>query len=130
MPAVGHRRTALAPQNRPLSAVPPGKPKPVRHRLTLQDKLDVIEFCEQNQSQLSQGDVAKVLRSQGYGTIVQSTISTWLEHKDEIRQQAKNPNKLVFKRMGQVEYPDVEEALKAWILQEQGCNLGITGRAI
>ncbi|QRV94489.1 DDE superfamily endonuclease [Ceratobasidium sp. AG-Ba] len=74
--------------------------------------------------------MAKVRRSRGYGTIVQITVSTWLEHKDELRQRAKNPNELVFKRMRQVEYPDVDEALKAWILQKQGRNLGITGRAI
>ncbi|KAG8698782.1 hypothetical protein FRC09_007027, partial [Ceratobasidium sp. 395] len=83
-----------------------------------------------NQGRLSQADMATTLRARGYGTIVQSTISTWLDQKDELWEQAKNPNELSFKRRRQSEFPDVDKVLQAWILQKQGRNLGIMGHVI
>ncbi|KAG8753359.1 hypothetical protein FRC12_011570 [Ceratobasidium sp. 428] len=90
MPAVDRRRRSAvsAPSHRPITSVVHEKAKPTRHRLTLQDKLDVIEFCEQNQGRLSQADMATTLHARGYGTIVQSTISTWLDQKDGLQEQA------------------------------------------
>lgn len=128
--ALSERRRIIARAKRPISAVIPPKPKSKRHRLTLQDKLDAIKFCEENEDRMSQDDMAAALRSKGYGTITQPTVWRWLNAKDELRAQSRNANELSFKRIRQVEFPDVDRALQMWILQKQGRNLRLTGDVI
>jgi hypothetical protein len=79
---------------------------------------------------MSHDDMARVLRLRGYGTICQTTISRWMKKRDTFRALARNANELSFKRVRQVEYPDVDKALQMWILQMQGRNIRLTGDVV
>ncbi|KAG8739663.1 hypothetical protein FRC10_005290 [Ceratobasidium sp. 414] len=76
--------------------------------------------------------MAAVLRSRGFGTLSQSTISRWRKGREALRATAQNPNELRFKRIRQTEYPDVDRALQLWILQilGSGRHPRLTGTAI
>ncbi|KAG8776922.1 hypothetical protein FRC12_000622 [Ceratobasidium sp. 428] len=113
------------------SVITPQKPVS-RHRLSLQDRLAALSFYDANKHQLSQSDIAAHLRSRGYETVSQSTISRWRRDKEVLQARAKNPNELRFKRIRQTEYPDVDRALQIWILQILGSSghARLTGTAI
>ncbi|KAF8602258.1 CenpB-DNA-bind-domain-containing protein, partial [Ceratobasidium sp. AG-I] len=100
-----------------------------RHRLTLQDRLDIIKFCEKH-PHLTDGEVAWALRRRGYITLTQPTVWRIKKAKDELQALARNPNELRFKRVRRVEYPDVDQALQMWILQKQGGRCRLTGDII
>ncbi|KAG8752729.1 hypothetical protein FRC12_011813, partial [Ceratobasidium sp. 428] len=117
------------PSSHPLSAVVPPKSPVERHRLTLQDRLDVIKFCEEN-PHLTDGEAAWMLRRRGYLTITQPTVWRLKKQKDELEELAKNPNERRFKRVRRVEYPDVDQALRVWILQKLGGRGRLTGDII
>jgi hypothetical protein len=123
MPAARRQRNF---SSRPLSAAVPPKPPVVRRHLMLQDRLDVLDFCELNQDRMSHDDMARVLCLQGYGTVCQTTISRWMKKHDTFRALARNANELSFKCVRQVKHPDVDKALQMWILQMQGCNIRLT----
>ncbi|QRV93706.1 DDE superfamily endonuclease [Ceratobasidium sp. AG-Ba] len=118
---------------KPLSAVTPFKRAVLKHRLTLKDKLDVLDFCDANEnSGMSQEDIAHLLRTRGYGTVHQSSISRWRKNRESLKARAKNPNELRFKRIRQVEFPDVDQALRTWVLQalSSKTRVTLTGHAI
>lgn len=114
---------------RPLLSVIPPKPPVKRHRLTLQDRLDVIKFSEDHPN-LTDSEVAWTLRRRGYITLCQATVWRYKNSKDKLRALAKNLNKLRFKRRHQVEYPDIDQALQKWILQKQGGRTRLSGNII
>ncbi|EUC55740.1 tigger transposable element-derived protein, putative, partial [Rhizoctonia solani AG-3 Rhs1AP] len=119
-----------AVDSRPISAVAAAKPPVKRHRLTLQDRLDVIKFCEEN-PHLTDGEAAWLLRRKGYLTLSQSSVWRLKKDKDNLRALAQNPNELRFKRIRQVEFPDIDQALQKWILQSQGRrSIRLTGDLI
>ncbi|KAG8768787.1 hypothetical protein FRC12_005379 [Ceratobasidium sp. 428] len=107
------------PSSCPLSAVVPPTAPVKRPRLTLQDRLDVIRSCEEN-PHLTDGEAAWMLRHSGYHTINQPTVWQLKKQKNELEELAKNPNKRQFKRVRRVEYPNIAQALRVWILQKLG----------
>jgi hypothetical protein len=97
--------------------------------LTLQYRLDVIKFCEEH-PHLTNGEAAWALKRRGYVTLSQSSVWRLKKSKDELRALARNPNELRFKRVHQVEYPDVDQAVQKWILQKQGGRVQLSGDII
>ncbi|KAG9123587.1 hypothetical protein FRC07_014638 [Ceratobasidium sp. 392] len=113
----------------PLSSVTPSEPPVIQHRLTLQDRLNVIKFCEEH-PRLANEEAASVLKRRGYVTLSPSSVWRLNKSKDELGALAQNPNELRFKRVHQAEYPDVDQALQKWILQKQGGLVRLTGNNI
>lgn len=54
-----------------------------------------------------------------FPTFSQPTLSRWKKQESELREQAKNRNMLSYKKITQVEYPQVEKALAAWAIQAE-----------
>ncbi|QRW22423.1 Tc5 transposase DNA-binding domain-containing protein [Rhizoctonia solani] len=69
------------------------------------------------------------LRSMGFTTICQSTISRFVKNESRIRQCAAEQNEHA-KRASVVVLPEVEDALVKWIEQQQEQGYSISGDAI
>lgn len=101
--------------NRPIT-VAKAKKGPTRRNPTLQDKINVLDFMQEKG--WSQSEVVKQFKSE-FPSLLQSTLSRWKKHEAELREQAKDIAKLSFKRVTQVEFPEVEKALAVWTVQTQ-----------
>lgn len=117
--------TDMAPKS--LSAADPkAKETRKRHNLTLQDKINILDYMSEN-SHLSQGAVAAHFQKNGFPHLKQPVISHMLSEEPELRKRAQDPANLGFKRPRLVEHPEVEEALGRWLLQAQAKGIKITG---
>lgn len=89
---------------------------PTRKNPTLQDKINILDFMQEKG--WSQIEVVKQFKPQ-FPTLSQPTLSRWRKQESTLREQAKDKAKLSFKRITQVEFPEVEKALAVWSVQTQ-----------
>lgn len=103
--------------NRPITAAKSLNRKgPIRSNPTLKDKIDILDFMREKN--WSQSDVVKQFKPH-FPTLSQPTLSRWKKEEAQLREQAKNKNNLSLKRKPQVEFPEVEKALAAWVIQAE-----------
>ena len=106
------------------------RPSLQRVALTLADRLDIINFAENDGRGLSQSKIALHFRNK-FPKLNQSTVSQILKNKDTLLETAKsNPAQLGFKRTRAVKVPDVENILRAWHLQQEGMKRAVSGRVL
>lgn len=101
--------------NRPITAAKTQK-GPTRSNPTLSDKIRILDFMKEKGC--SQMEVVKHFR-QEFPTFSQPSLSRWRKQEAELREQAKNRNKLSYKKVTHVEFPEVEKALAAWAIQAE-----------
>ena len=118
----------------PASAVTEPKKQ---NQLSLDDKLKIIEFTEDEGKGLSQTAIAKHFHTRGFPGLSQTTVGDALGRQAIIR-AALNPGganglqvgvKLApgVKRMQKIQYPEVEDILHKWQLQQEGLGRTVTG---
>ncbi|KAG8939468.1 hypothetical protein FRC04_006275 [Tulasnella sp. 424] len=100
-----------------------------RSNMTLHDCIRILDFAQAN-PKLSQGEIAAYFRKNGFPTMNQSTISRIIKGEKATRAEAENEGNLSFKRPRLVEFPAIEAALAAWVLQGQTKGLRITGEVL
>lgn len=126
-PIPGRRPKTIHPARNLSAATAPAKQ---RKALTLYDKLKIIDYHEGEGNGLSQAKLAEHFSSQ-YENLTQSSISRILKNKNQLRQTAQdNPARLAFLRNRKVKFPDVEEILWNWQLQQEGLNRIVSGRVL
>lgn len=113
------------PGDPPLGSSIPRK----RTNTTLADKISILDYIKDN-PKLSQNDVAAHFQKHGFPSMNQSTISRIAREEDQIRKDAKEPGNLAFKRPRVVEYPAVDAALSAWVLQSQTKGIRISAEVL
>ncbi|CAE6463333.1 unnamed protein product [Rhizoctonia solani] len=111
------------------STTQPRSRHPIRQNLTYQQKIQVLDFYQQNRHRLSMESMIPALRAMGFTTICQSTISRFVKNESKIRQCAEEQRGHV-KRASIVVLPEVEEALVRWIEEQQQTGISATGDAI
>ncbi|GAB1524875.1 hypothetical protein RhiTH_008031 [Rhizoctonia solani] len=121
-------QTSPAARDAPYSYQPRPRQQ-VRQNLTYQQKIQVLDFYHLNKSRLSMESMIPPLRSMGFTTICQSTISRFVKNESRIRQCAAEQNEHA-KRASVVVLPEVEDALVKWIEQQQEQGYSISGDAI
>lgn len=112
---------------RPLTAAVPASQIPKKRTYTtLADKLSILKYVDDH-PHLSQKEVALHFQQNGFPTISQPTIGRIVGAREELEKDAEDSGNLTYKRQRLVEYPEVEAALKEWVLQAQVKGIKITG---
>ncbi|KAG8692182.1 hypothetical protein FRC08_009959 [Ceratobasidium sp. 394] len=111
------------------------QPVRTRHKsshMTFQDKLSILDFY--HAQGWTQEQTVRHLRSNGYPTFSQSTLSGYLKQEQSIRAYlAANPSNGHLKQRPRVRLPEVEAALWEWVSEkrEMGEDVGrLTGAEI
>ena len=90
-----------------------------RQNANLEEKLRVLDFWKGEGKGWKQPAVVEHFKNE-IPSICQSTLSRWKTAEARLRKLAEDPKQLSTKKTVQVEYPELERALAAWLLHAEG----------
>jgi hypothetical protein len=103
-----------------------------RLNLTLHDKITILDFMDDEARAGRKTRQVKIVQHfrDKYPSLTQSSISHIKTEAQELRHHANDPAQLFYKRPHTVQFPQVEESLAMWVVQQEARGVKFTGDVI